>query len=250
MKRLATLAALCAVPLPVLAQTPLTATITIKEGTSSKTLTFGLHPQATNGLDATLGEAELPPMPPSGVFEARWVAPGDSVQLGEGSYIDFRQGSGLAGAVRTYKARFQRGAGGTVTVEWRFPSGVTAQAQDDFGGVIVNQAMATPTGSFTVAVPAIENLRFVLTVPVGTAREVEVSPEAFGLAVRSNGQAVPCLLLSRAAHVEAHDALGRRVFAGPAAAGVPVALVGLAPGTYLVRASDEQQAAVVQVVVR
>jgi hypothetical protein len=42
---------------------------------SSRTLMFGQVPGATDGLDTTLGELELPPVPPSNIFDARFKLP-------------------------------------------------------------------------------------------------------------------------------------------------------------------------------
>lgn len=44
-------------------------------GNSSETLTFGQAATATDGLDTPLGEADLPPMPPTGNFDARFELP-------------------------------------------------------------------------------------------------------------------------------------------------------------------------------
>ena len=98
------------------------ATLIIRQGARSQSLVLGLDPAATNGLDAVLGEAEVPPMPPSGVFEARFVSLGDSVQLGEGSYRDFRGHTGQGATRRTYQIRFQRATAEPVTVEWTLPT--------------------------------------------------------------------------------------------------------------------------------
>ena len=40
-----------------------------------KTLYFGLDQTATNGIDVHLGESDLPPYPPAGAFDARWLLP-------------------------------------------------------------------------------------------------------------------------------------------------------------------------------
>ncbi|HET6567252.1 MAG TPA: hypothetical protein VFG50_04745, partial [Rhodothermales bacterium] len=61
--------------------------ITLTQGEVQKHLRVGLDPAATDGIDLDLGESELPPLPPSGVFEARLI--GDDIDvagLGLGSY--------------------------------------------------------------------------------------------------------------------------------------------------------------------
>ncbi len=129
-----------------------------------------VDPLATSGINLALGEAELPPFPPSGVFEARFVPPGDSIAIGQGSYTNYRARTTNGPAARTH-IRFQRAAGGTVTVEWSFPEGMSAVAQDLFGGVIVNQPMTTRTGSFTVTVTAVEALRLNVSYAARTAAD-------------------------------------------------------------------------------
>jgi hypothetical protein len=74
--------------------------ITITNGTASITDTFGVAIGATNCLDPQLGESQLPPPPPVGAFDTRFVEPecGDSIQ---GLSLDFhgrsevRDSSGL-----------------------------------------------------------------------------------------------------------------------------------------------------------
>ena len=40
-----------------------------------KDLYFGLDQTATDGIDFQLGESDLPPYPPTGAFDARWLLP-------------------------------------------------------------------------------------------------------------------------------------------------------------------------------
>jgi len=66
-------------------------TVTDNNG-SSTTINFGIDPTATDGIDAALGEVSLPPNPPAGTFEARFLNAGGS-NLGFGSYKDYRLGN-------------------------------------------------------------------------------------------------------------------------------------------------------------
>jgi hypothetical protein len=83
-------------------------------GTGIDTLWFGHDPTGDYGLDGDLCEFELPPPPPSGVFDARFVnIPGregwDTPQgLGQGFTYDYRLYVG-PGDVDTHKVRFQPG---------------------------------------------------------------------------------------------------------------------------------------------
>lgn len=51
------------------------AVLTVQCGTAAVDLVFGQCPEATPGLDRALGEDELPPLPPSGSFDARFLDP-------------------------------------------------------------------------------------------------------------------------------------------------------------------------------
>ena len=56
------------------------------EGGKSGVLQFGVDAQATAGIDAALGEIEQPPLPPAGVFDARFAG----AALGNGTLVDMR----------------------------------------------------------------------------------------------------------------------------------------------------------------
>ncbi len=78
-------------------------------GQESTVLT-GLHEAATKGLDASIGEQELPPVPPSEIFDVRLVSPAQGITLGEGSLLDFRPWPGSGQTVtETYRIRYQAG---------------------------------------------------------------------------------------------------------------------------------------------
>ena len=54
------------------------------------TLLAGVHEFGSNGLDPLLNEQELPPVPPSEIFDTRFVGPTSAVALGEGTLLDLR----------------------------------------------------------------------------------------------------------------------------------------------------------------
>jgi hypothetical protein len=112
---------------------------------NSKELRYGLDPLATDGIDVILGEQTLPPMPPSGNFEARFnLLPGD-----ESTWKDYRQGVIPYSGVKTHYIEHQAGTGATlVTFEWDMPPEVTGLLQDRYGGGTVNAPMSG-NASFT-----------------------------------------------------------------------------------------------------
>jgi hypothetical protein len=107
------------------------------------TLYFGVNSTGTNGIDAALGEEELPPVPPSQVFDIRWSnVPG--TDFGEGVKKNFRAYA-TSSQSDTFKIKFQAGSGGyPVTISW--PSGLSAYfgtAVIKAGSLTVNMLTAT-----------------------------------------------------------------------------------------------------------
>ncbi len=103
---------------------------------SSQNLLFGQHPAASDGIDENLGEQELPPYPPAGVFDARFLLPGDLSSL-----TDLR--NSLLEEI-TWQLKFQPGGDGypfTLTWSpWALPEGLF-RLVDPFGGILVNLDM-------------------------------------------------------------------------------------------------------------
>lgn len=118
---------------------------------ASKTLIFGQDSLATDSLDSVLGESELPPLPPQGVFDARFQFPTNPpIQ----SYIDFRNDTLMAIDWPLY---FQ----GTypITITWNpntLPYG-SFYLVDGLGGMIVRINMKTDS-IVTVSNSAISKL--------------------------------------------------------------------------------------------
>ncbi len=106
---------------------------------NTKDIYFGGHRNATYCIDAELGEAELPPFPPSGVFEVRFVdsRTGDAKCMGEGMELDLREWSTTAAIKDTIVVKFQPGDPGyPVTFSWpanlnQFYSAATLRAGSD-----------------------------------------------------------------------------------------------------------------------
>ncbi len=71
------------------------------------TLEYGTSEGATDGIDPQFGEEELPPPPPTGVFDVRWQIAGT-----QGSDRDIRDTLGGARTRTTYRGLLQPGSGG------------------------------------------------------------------------------------------------------------------------------------------
>ncbi|MFH1198093.1 MAG: S8 family serine peptidase [bacterium] len=118
----------------------------------SKSLIFGQDPTATDGIDALLGENQLPPIPPAGNYDIRFVLPSNIWSM-----VDFRNSDSTS--IR-WQLNFQPGAGGyPITFTWDstgFPSG-TFFLTDIAGGVLINIDMKT-TDSYTLTNTGISSL--------------------------------------------------------------------------------------------
>lgn len=77
-------------------------------------LRFGVEGGATDSLDASLGEAELPPKPPTGNFDARWDIPGSN-----GALLNIQDTLGPSNDENLYVGTVQPGpAGYPITLRW------------------------------------------------------------------------------------------------------------------------------------
>mgnify|MGYP001467111566 CR=1 FL=1 len=99
----------------------------------TETLTLGQAAGATNGEDRNIGERDLPPLPPSDIFDARFTAPSPL----NGLLLDLRDSS-LDSA--TWSIFLQAGLGGyPIRLSWpplEIPDGSTLRLQDAFGGLL------------------------------------------------------------------------------------------------------------------
>ncbi len=129
-------------------------------------LQAGIDDGATAGIDAALGEAELPPLPPVEIFDVRFTSPSSAIKLGEGSLADIRPIASRTGIFTvTYRISFQAGKGYasvTLMLPPSFPGpvrGVTMNgAQMRAGDSLVTQFGAgdiTMTIDYTLAPPTI-----------------------------------------------------------------------------------------------
>lgn len=128
--------------------------ITVRDACGDhQVLTFGQHPVATDGIDQSLGEASLPPLPPTGVFDARFVLPGLT-----SSWKDFRNDT-LKSA--SWRMTFQPGSCGyPFTFTWDTVSltGGSYCLRDEVTGTLVSVNMKMQS-SYTLNNSGIASLR-------------------------------------------------------------------------------------------
>jgi len=137
-----------------------TATLNVTNGSDQEQLVLGIGATATEGLDPALGEQELPPSPPQGVFDARLTR----ASLGNGSLIDIIDAGERTEAVWT--VRTQPGAADyPVQLSWdpqELPASGTVALQDLFGGVAVSVDMRQQD-AFSISGPNLAALHVVFT---------------------------------------------------------------------------------------
>jgi len=105
-----------------------------------KILYFGLDQTATDAIDFHLGESDLPPYPPTGAFDARWILPQNGFNGSLSSWSDFRFASGFpfSGNLE-HRFRYQSAEGATAMFfSWNLPSEITGLIQDLINGSIVS----------------------------------------------------------------------------------------------------------------
>jgi hypothetical protein len=132
------------------AATAINVPVVLSDSTATQTIYFGLDSRATDTLDAVLGESELPPLPPSEVFDVRFVGTDIGVDIGLGSLRDYRNGDGTTRGTRVHEIGFQVAPGRKLFLSWSFPVGVKATVQDLILGNLVQFTMEG-IGSYTLS---------------------------------------------------------------------------------------------------
>lgn len=172
---------------------PLTMSDTTNRFTTER---FGVHPQATYCIDASLGEMEVPPPPPAGAFEMRFIdvreAPGAC--MGQGLYLDLRSFVSTS-QVDTYQVRFQPGdAGFPLTFSWPNLDSLYSGPvllQDAVTGTLVNVDMKAQT-SYSLTNRHLNNLYIIAAGPIAQPlAPIATTGSAGGSPFRFNGTVYP-----------------------------------------------------------
>ncbi|RKY95843.1 MAG: T9SS C-terminal target domain-containing protein, partial [Ignavibacteriae bacterium] len=132
---------------PAAVDIPLSAT----DGTNVIALAVGLDLTATNGIDPALGETDLPPFPPAGVFECRFdLFPYAGSALS--SYFDYRNAPSFpyTGVVE-HTLWFQTSAPAIpIDISYDIPTGAEMMITDQIGGSFLNIGPFTGVGVATI----------------------------------------------------------------------------------------------------
>jgi len=137
--------------------------LTVSSGEASRELVLGQHPEATPAVDGRLGElveVELPPLPPLGSLDARFVGP----QLGNGVAVDLRPLD--AGRTDTLTIAIQAVSDVPTVVRWDAAAMAArtalARLTDLYWGLLGVEVDMRATGELTVADARIDRLRLVV----------------------------------------------------------------------------------------
>jgi len=137
-------------------------TLRITDGVAVKDLIFGLDPCATNAIDSCVGEAGLPPLPPMGAFDVRFVGYDILLPIALGSFRDIRNGNSSTYGPFLHEIALQLGLGNVWTLSWDLENGTTALLQDLFGGVVFQHDMVGK-GTVQITNPALNRLLMLVT---------------------------------------------------------------------------------------
>lgn len=109
-----------------------------------KILYFGLDQTATDGIDSHLGESDLPPYPPTGAFDARWLLPENGFNGSLSSWRDYRNAPSFPySGTKEHRFRYQSMLGATeMYFKWNVPPEVTGLVQDLLNGTFINVPIA------------------------------------------------------------------------------------------------------------
>ncbi|MCK7516540.1 MAG: choice-of-anchor D domain-containing protein [Ignavibacteriales bacterium] len=129
-------------------------TIIVYSGNQHRTLLFGIDPTATDGIDQHLGEADLPPFPPPGVFESQLILPENNFAGTLSSYKDYRFGNIPISETIEYRITYQPDSNNGIEISWILPEEMTGVLLDLAGGVVINVPIAD-SGSFVVPNPSV-----------------------------------------------------------------------------------------------
>ena len=147
-------------------------TIAINDGSVSKTLTFGIDPAASDTLDESLGEADLPPAPPAGTFDVRFLLPAGNFDGSLSSWKDYRNASFPFSGTKEFRIKYQVGSGTVINLAWNFPPKVTGVLNDIITGSLINVSM-NGSGNYQVTNPgAFSQLKMTITYDAVTPVEL------------------------------------------------------------------------------
>lgn len=154
--------------------------LVVSDVAQSRTVYFGIDPNATDGVDFNLGEANLPPFPPPPALEVRFILPEGGFSGVKSSASDFRFGTTPFSGQVEHRLKFQKGQGGSIKIDYVLPKTISIHVEDIFGGVLLNTDIS---GAGNLNIPdALDQLKLLINYTNATDVDIEnSSPEYYSL---------------------------------------------------------------------
>jgi hypothetical protein len=191
--------------------------------------TFGYHCSGTRCIDGDLGdglnEYELPPVPPRGILDARFVDPrGPSECMGQGLQLNLVRPDDI-GRLDTFQIALQPSdTNYPISIFWNpdlVYSFISLRLVDFLGGIVINVDMLAET-SITITNPAIGRLNIIAQsifdfCPLSVPMERDNIPYSFALFQNYPNPFNPSTLIKydipeiSSVHLVIYDMLGREV---------------------------------------
>jgi hypothetical protein len=132
----------------------------IGDTVQSRTIYFGVDPNASDSIDFNLGEANLPPFPPPPALEVRFNLPESAFSGVKSSYRDFRNGTTPFSGQVEHRLKYQKGPGGSLTINYSLPQEILIHIEDIFGGILINTDIS---GAGALNIPdALDQLKLIV----------------------------------------------------------------------------------------
>lgn len=123
------------------------------DGTATIQMALGLDLTATTCIDPALGESDLPPVPPAGVFDIRFDLQVYGCTGLNGSLKDYRNAPAFpfTGTIQ-HELDVQRSTPGlTVNINYELPTGAVMTITDAINGLIYTSGPLSGTGTFAIS---------------------------------------------------------------------------------------------------
>ena len=127
-------------------------TIVVKSGPMSQTLKFGIDSLASDDIDELMGEMDIPPPPPQGVFDARYIMPINNFSGSLNSLRDYRYGTSSFVGQKEYRLSYQKNYDDGIEISWDLPEEYYRSFNGFINGGFINVPIAD-SGSFIVQDP-------------------------------------------------------------------------------------------------
>ena len=135
-------------------------------------LKAGIDPDGTNGVDSLLGEFEIPPLPPAGIFDARFILSDSTTS----STTDIRHGTYSGGNEQIHQIQYQSGVETKIVIYYDFgnysPDQIKARLQDVINGTLID-TIIYGSGSYIIPNPMTFN-KLKLTMIYGAPIPLEI----------------------------------------------------------------------------